>query len=376
VKKKPLIYLILVAGLCCFIELASFLTGKFLETKGVFYIEQQDLHDYAQYLKARDPVMGWPAKNDLLWYDKSGSRIIPSYPDPDKFKSCVSTYGDSYTFGDEVDHEHAWSNILSQLLKCRVANYGVGGYGTDQAFLRFQENLYDEAKVVLLGFLSENITRNVNQFRNLLGYTRYGLKPRFIVNREGMIELIPLPILSREEYINLVKQPNAYLTHEFFLLDGPSGITKLRFPFTLSILRSLTNYQMKANLLGRPHFAEFCDENHPSGGFIVTEKIITSFYDLAIKRGKKPVIIFFPSCRDLEYFKKNQRWLFQKLLDRLNDDGIYPLNLGPAMIAYLKDRNPCSICYTCSTHYNEEGNSLVAKLIYNYLKCHELIRFH
>jgi len=64
-------------------------------------------------------------------------------------------YGDSFTEGSGVDPEHAWSNVLSQLLHCRVANFGVSGYGTDQAYMRFLNNQRDPARVVVLGFLSE-----------------------------------------------------------------------------------------------------------------------------------------------------------------------------------------------------------------------------
>ena len=31
-----------------------------------------------------------------------------------------------------------WVEQLSRKLGCRVANYGVSGYGTDQAYVRFQ----------------------------------------------------------------------------------------------------------------------------------------------------------------------------------------------------------------------------------------------
>jgi hypothetical protein len=112
-KQKMFFLLILVAVLLGFIELTALLTGKYLERKGVFYLEQRGFDDYDRYLKERDPVLGWPIKSDYANLDKSGARIIPSYPDPDRFESCISTYGDSFTFGSDVDDEHAWTNILS-----------------------------------------------------------------------------------------------------------------------------------------------------------------------------------------------------------------------------------------------------------------------
>ena len=37
--------------------------------------------------------------------------------------------------------KEAWSNQLSRLVGCRVANYGVSGYGSDQATIRFEQNV-------------------------------------------------------------------------------------------------------------------------------------------------------------------------------------------------------------------------------------------
>ena len=50
--------------------------------------------------------------------------------------------------------------------KFEVLNLGVGGYGTDQAFLKYkltQKNL--DADMVLIGYMTENCNRNVNTYR-------------------------------------------------------------------------------------------------------------------------------------------------------------------------------------------------------------------
>src|SRR5262249_30879361 len=100
---------------------------------------------FEQYMAQRHPILGWPSPTSFGQgdFDASGSRYVPAFPVPGS--TCVSLYGDSMTWGDEVDDEHAWGNILSRLLNCRVANYGVPGYGVDQAYLRFTTNEQDEA---------------------------------------------------------------------------------------------------------------------------------------------------------------------------------------------------------------------------------------
>jgi len=365
-RKKFFYYSILLIFNLSILELCAYGLGNFLATRGAFYQEQCDLHDCADYLRFRDPVLGWPstlpANKDR---DQRGSRLIPAYPDPDRFPSCISLYGDSFTYGSEVDNEHAWSNVLSRLEQCRVANYAVGGYGTDQAYLRFKLNRSDESPIVILGIFSENIMRNVNQFRNLFYPARYGLKPRFILNRAGDLELIPLPELTEADYEKLVKDPNPFLPYEYFRLDGPNGPGKLRFPFTISLIRSCRHFRVVARITGRPHWADFYYENHPSGSLVLTTKIAKAFWDLAIARNKQPVIVMIPDPMDLQYFLKTGVWCYQNLIDRLATEGVECLNLGPGMIDCLQGRHPLKIFK--ANHYNEEGYQVIAGLVDNYL---------
>ena len=69
--------------------------------------------------------------------DDSGARI-----DHSSFKNseqCVDVYGDSFTWG-HTKGEYSWPSVLSELLKCRVRNFGVPAYGTDQAYMKFLLN--------------------------------------------------------------------------------------------------------------------------------------------------------------------------------------------------------------------------------------------
>ncbi len=89
-----------------------------------------DQERYESYLEYRHPVLGWPSikSPDGSKRRLDESRHTPSFPEPGN--ECVATFGDSFTYGDEVEDDEAWSNVLSTRLGCRVANFGVGGYGT------------------------------------------------------------------------------------------------------------------------------------------------------------------------------------------------------------------------------------------------------
>src|SRR6185503_14715160 len=59
--------------------------------------------------------------------------------EPGAGKRRLLTFGDSFTFGDEVKAESSFQVQLEELEPAFEAlNFGVSGYGTDQAWLRYQ----------------------------------------------------------------------------------------------------------------------------------------------------------------------------------------------------------------------------------------------
>jgi len=87
-------------------ELVAFGVGRYLEPRGVFY-RPAEADGFESYIADRDPVLGWPAPSvyGTDEYDETGSLLIPAFADTRK--ACVSLYGDSFTWGGEVDPEHA-----------------------------------------------------------------------------------------------------------------------------------------------------------------------------------------------------------------------------------------------------------------------------
>jgi hypothetical protein len=109
----------------------------------------------------------------------------------------LACYGESFTFGSEVGDGDTWPAQLDvdAAGALEVVNLGVGGWGTDQALMRYRDTRDELAPdVVLMGLLSENIARNVNRLRPVYSpKTREPLvKPRFILV-DGALELVPQP---------------------------------------------------------------------------------------------------------------------------------------------------------------------------------------
>ena len=157
-----------------------------------------------------DPDLGWSvrpgsASDDGLYrYDALGARTREGAPArgaaPAPGVSRIALFGDSFTQGDDVPFEVTWANDLEQGLAAagapsEVVDLGLGGYGMDQALLRFRKSGAGlGARVVVFGFQAENVARNVNMLRPLLwfGSSLPFSKPRFVLE-DGALRLLNSP---------------------------------------------------------------------------------------------------------------------------------------------------------------------------------------
>lgn len=93
-------------------------------------------------------------------------------------------------------------------------NFGVGAFGLDQAYLRYLEDgIQYNSHIVLIGFMPDNIYRNVNTYRPFLNSrTRMPLaKPRFVI-RDGRLSLVPNPMQTLNDYNMLLSNPRDVLS--------------------------------------------------------------------------------------------------------------------------------------------------------------------
>src|SRR5262249_1678204 len=246
-------------------------------------------------LARRSPRLGWgpPAA--------APGRATGPRPRPDPASRaarapCVSVYGDSFTLGgaDDATYPHH----LAVALGCPAANFGVGGYGSDQALMLFRaQRGLDRAPVVVLGHLSENVMRNVNQYQRLLyPASRLRFKPRFLLaGRE--LRWLRIPVQDAADYRAVADDPARFLVHDAFV-DRP----RPHFPYSVQLLRWLvTDSYVRARVRGRPWHAGFYAADHPSGALPLTVRILARFAEEARADGRTPVVFLLPMRSDLAW---------------------------------------------------------------------------
>ncbi len=351
------------------LEVVSCIGGRVLRKRGTFY-EPGGAEGFKDYFAIRDPELGWPPLVSRGDRDASGARNSPAFPDA-SIAPCISLYGDSFTYGDEVDDEHAWGNLLARKAGCRVANFGARGYGTDQAFMLFRRKKDDRPKVILLGLPAENIHRNVNMYRGLIvAQAPFTFKPRFLVGDDGNLQTVPIASpTTEEEYLHIVRNPKEHLKHEFFAPGGASGTTELTFPYTLSILSLINNFRIRAAIKKEPSHAAFFSPEHPSKALLVTATIAKTFAKESGERGSWGGFFIIPLIGDMEYRRAKGKLVHQPLIDELNKANIPYLDPTDRFLKEIGSENPCVLFTKClAGHYNERGYKLLSEVVYEWLK--------
>jgi hypothetical protein len=339
------------------VEGLAALTTAMLTRRGwMAYVPRFPAGQVSHYLASRNPLLGWGPAVD------GAGRVVETRPRPDPPRSlepapCVSVYGDSFTFGDEAADDATYPHFLAEALECRVDNFGVAGYGSDQALMlaRAQAGA-DRAPVVVLGHLTENILRNVNQYRNLLyPTTELGFKPRFL-SEGGELRYLASPVASAADFRRVESDPASVLGAEAFL-SRPRRV----FPYSLALLRWMAfDFHVRQRLTGTPRWAAFYDPGERSGALPLTVRILSAFGREAEAASRKAFVLLVPTGRDLIFAKRHGRFLDEPLARALRAEKVAVIEAAPRLLEAAGGEDPCALFVSCDGHFNARGYRLLA----------------
>lgn len=387
-KSKPIVFsLIIVVFLIGAVELFSFIAVTQISfLRGNIYAPPQVTKEaFDNYLAERDPDLGWPSRTWLSKYaDANQARLSPANVSLAQAPLCASAYGDSYAFGEDVADEDAWSNVLAETLGCRINNYGVGGYGTDQALLRLQRHVAEGRPLgdtLILELMPDNVNRNVNQWRYLMTRSVFGFKPLFEKTENGFA-VAPLFDGSHEDFMALIKDPASYLQAEAFL-PGASSLgapTRGGFPYSLTamrlFLRKVRSVQW-SRLGSRKVFLNYPSHyDHgqgPSERKVETLRhIIREFGATCEAAKKKCIFTLFPDPETLKQIDETGGHDFADL------PGMIPANVAYHDVSHdLYEYAGGDFCTLyvepeeCSGHFNAKGNAFAARSLAKSLKLNQ-----
>ena len=254
---------------------------------------------------------------------------------------CASAYGDSFTFGTPLPDDESFPHDLGVALGCRVANFGMPAYGSDQAFLLYRaQRDVDRAPVVILGHLTENILRNVNQYRELLyPGSGFGFKPRLRLDAAGKLRRVPLPVRSVAAYREMEASPERKLRWDAF-----TSRPRRAFPYAPKLAEWLaTDFMVREKLFDEPWHLAYYAPDHPSQALPVTAAILETFARDAARRGRRPLVVVIPTALDLIYARRTGVWASAPLVSALATARVPTVDAGPIFDRRLAARDPTTL---------------------------------
>jgi len=275
----------------------------------------------------------------------------------------IAAFGDSFTFGKEVSDEAVWSGRIEAAHdQVEVLNYGVNGYGPDQAYLRYvHEGAGYEPDVVVIGMMVENIGRTVSVYRPAYSLrSRVPLtKPRFRFDANGELEHLPSPaatagdlaaMMDAGELLPILDETDHWVQRSHRAFHGSPV-------YLSSFVRIFEGYREHT---ARRHLRRFYDDQ-TSEPYRLTVAILDRFYREATGNGAKAVVVIFPDRPALESAVAGEALYWQPLIDDLRAKDVEVVDLTPGLVEKAKAIGMDAM-FT-HVHYSPEGNAVVAEAI-------------
>lgn len=329
------------------------------------------------------PVLGWRPPKSHASPDKrvitntQGIRSAREFPlQPADALLRVSTFGDSFTFGEDVSNEDTWQEQASRSGKnIEVLNFGAGAYGLDQAYLRYlHEGTAYHPDIVVIGFMSENIFRSVNVFRPFYS-AAYALnlfpKPRFVLEADRLV-LLENPMKTVADLQRLLDRDREVLAefgrHDYYYQRG----------YRPGAFDSLPSVRLGKILLQRVRTA--ADDyvltldgsyNVESEAFKVTERTFDEFVRAALANGSLPLIVVYPNRGDMRRAAQMRACRYEPLLQRFREKRYRYIDLMTAFAEH-PEASVADLTTGPFLHYSAQANKIVAEYLLRYLEQNRL----
>lgn len=311
-----------------------------------------------------DPLVGWTYREHHTseYYGpmyqhttngiRTGSQDIPIATESNKLR--IAIFGDSFTHGDDVKFEESWGHVLEENLRHKgfdveVLNFGLGGGGMDQAYLRWKNmGKKFSPKIVIFGFYEDDRLRNVSIIRavqNINNGLPYS-KPRFILENNGL-RLINSPTTTPEDNLTIMKNMTNWdlVDYETFY---KSELFKEHY-WSRSKFLSLIYTRLRSYLEKNTSIFPGPEEDK------LALEIIKLFKSEVEQTGSKFFLVHLPTPRTLSEYLEGKPLYYKDILDHIKSEISFIET--PSLFEHTKNASGGGLF---SNHYNPKGNKLVA----------------
>ena len=316
---------------------------------------------------ALDPVLGWryraghSSETDQL--NAQGLRARREYSEvPAEGVLRVAGFGDSFIYGNEVGNDDAWSASLeARPDRFEVLNYGVGGYGLDQALLRYRtEGKALHPDVVLIGFAPDDLRRVVNVYRRFISSLELPLaKPRFELEDDRTLVLMENPLPSADAYRRLMQEPTS--VRELGAHDTWYSATVYENPLYDVVATLRVGHALALRLDRRMFDPErlFVGEmfNERSPAFALQVAVLEAFAQEVRDDAAIPAVVMLPDRTSVERLRRGEPAVYAPLSDSLIARRVAVWDPGEA---FRGAEHSIDDLFAPGGHYSPAGNRVLA----------------
>jgi GDSL-like lipase/acylhydrolase family protein len=381
-RRRVLLRVLAAATVLAVIEvtsvLAIWLSRPFLDeeirtTRDVFR-EQSELIEKlldpeVPRLLTLDPRLGWRYRagyrdsvNSISVQGLRGAREYARKPAPGTLR--VAAYGDSFVYGTEVVDSAAWPAQAERLFPgLEVLNYGVGGYGVDQAYLRYcLEGSALSPQIVIIGFATDDMRRVVNVYRRFISNRELPLvKPRFVLDGDGLLQAVSVPLPDRGTYQRYLRSPEDVThlgAHDQWYAPAIYGNPLYDYSATVRLVTNvwarIAHRYFDADRLFRG--GEF---NSSSSVFRLQGAVFAAFADAVRAAGARPIVVLFPDRESVVRARNGGSTVFAPLVRDLAARGLEHIDLTAAFVR-RDAAGEVADWFQPGGHYSGAGNRIVA----------------
>ena len=239
-------------------------------------------------------------------------------------RAALAVFGDSYARG-HATLEQSWPYLLERRLDRPVLNFGVGAYGPDQAYLRFEQRYVDPIKTpyALLVMMSGGMSRIMNRYR---GFYVRGVeinypKPMFRQRVDGGFELLLNPLASPEElarlgdpaFLEAVGEDDYWYRH----FDRYGMNEFVGFPYAYHLAKAAPYYWRRWHdhvVTNRQSYQALYQLDEAAA---TLRYIVEQFIALAKERGTTPIFVMLPNRADMERYLETGSTSYASVLGEL-----------------------------------------------------------
>jgi hypothetical protein len=357
------------------IRLTPALAGIEIRGRDALYLEQSEmirtLIDPGSPRREQvDAHLGWRYRAGYVGEQDrisgQGLRGSRNYGDrPPEGVTRIAAFGDSFVYGTEVADHETWASLMERMdPRLEVLNYGVGGYGTDQAYLRYvEEGTALQPDIVLIGFTPVNLQRVVNVYRRFLSDRDMPLvKPRFVLGAGDSLELLPNPVPDEDAFRALLAAPDQVIALGHFDHWYQSAVYESRFHDHSAFvqLSSALAVRLRRRFLDPDRILNGRKFNTASSAYRIQLLVFRDFAAAVRSVGATPLVVVFPDAESVGLARGGHPTVYTALHADLRGMGLDVIDLADAFAAEAGDAD-IARWFEPGWHYSPEGNRVVAE---------------